>query len=209
MYCAQTEVKPSATCGTCTTSASRCGIAPRDPVARRDLVGEDLELLDQHGRLDGVEAAVGADAHVVVAVTSLAVHAHAAHDRGERVVVGEHRAAVAVAAERLGRKEAGRGRERRACRCCGCDRSAPKLWAASSSTNRFSASAIAAIARWSAGCPNMSTGMIAFGLESRLARGDDGLPAAFRIEIEARLVDIGEDRRRADQRHHLGGRGRR
>ena len=30
---------------------------------------------------------------------------------------------------------------------------------------------------------------------------------AFRIEIEARLLDVREDRRRADKRRHLGGRG--
>ena len=58
------------------------------------------------------KTAVGADAHGLVAVAPFAMHAHAAHRRGERVVVGEHRAAVAVAAERLRRKKAGRGRQR-------------------------------------------------------------------------------------------------
>src|ERR1700720_3602776 len=52
-------------------------IAPRDPIAGRDLIGENLELLDQHGRLDRVETAVGADAHALVPTRSLAMHAQA------------------------------------------------------------------------------------------------------------------------------------
>src|SRR5690606_9226758 len=82
-----------------------------DGLARHDLLRKDLQLLDQDGGLYRVEPSVDADAHVVVLVRALAVNAQAADRTGERLVVGEHRAAVAVAAERLRRKEAGgRGR---------------------------------------------------------------------------------------------------
>ena len=66
---------PSATAGTIATSGRRRVVARSDRVARRDLVREDLELLDQDRGLDGVEPAVHADAHVVVFVAALAVHA--------------------------------------------------------------------------------------------------------------------------------------
>ena len=46
----------------------------------------------------------------IVFIDALAVHAQALEARGERVVVGKDGAAVAIAAERLGREEARRGR---------------------------------------------------------------------------------------------------
>src|SRR5262249_16823582 len=85
-------------------------IAARDALARYDLLGEDLELFDQDRRLDRVEPSVEPYSHAIIFVVALAVDAQAAHDRGKLVVVGEHGAAVAVNAERLCRKEAGRGR---------------------------------------------------------------------------------------------------
>src|SRR5215468_659598 len=42
-------------------------IAPGDTLARRDLLTEYLELLDQHRSLDGVEAPIEPDARAVVA----------------------------------------------------------------------------------------------------------------------------------------------
>src|SRR5947209_12244198 len=84
-------------------------VTARDHIARGDLVGENPELLDEDGGLDGIEPAGDADAHVVVFVGPLAVNAQASNDDGKTVVVGEHRAAIAVATERLRRKEARRG----------------------------------------------------------------------------------------------------
>src|SRR5207237_10294398 len=61
-------------------------------------------------RLDGVEPAVHADAHaIILAAASLPMNAQAAHHLRKLLVVGEHRAAVAVAAQRLGGKETRRG----------------------------------------------------------------------------------------------------
>ena len=85
------------------------GVARGRRIARGDLVRKDLELLEQHRRLDRVEPRGEADARGIVFVAALAMHAEAAQPRGQIVVVGEDRAAVAIAAERLGRKEAGRG----------------------------------------------------------------------------------------------------
>src|SRR5205085_8152926 len=71
-----------------------------------ELPAESAELCEDHGALDRVHAAADADARVVVAA-ALPVHADLAHRLGERGVFGENRAAVAVAAERLRREEAG------------------------------------------------------------------------------------------------------
>ena len=95
-------------------SGKPCVVARRDPLTRVDLGIEDRQLDHQDGRLEGVEAAVEADADDVVLALALAVLADRAPARRQRRVVGEERAAVAVAAERLGRVEAGRG-DRRQC----------------------------------------------------------------------------------------------
>ncbi len=116
VYCAQTEVLPSADARHGHDVAEGVRIALRDRVAGRDLVVEDLQLLDQDRGLHGVEPAGQAEPDVVVFVDALPVHADAAQRVGELVIVGEDRAAVAEAAERLGREEAGRGGQRRACR---------------------------------------------------------------------------------------------
>lgn len=79
-----------------------------DLLAELDLLGQDLELGQQDGGLQGVEAAIHAHADVVVAAV-LAVAGDLADDLGEPVVVGEDRPAVAVAAERLAGEEAGAG----------------------------------------------------------------------------------------------------
>ncbi len=109
VYCAHTEVEPVGDARDGRDVGERGRIARRDARARRDLVGEDLQLLDQHRGLDGVEAAVQADADAIVFAAALAMHAQAPQDLRELVVVGEDRAAVAIAAERLGREEAGAG----------------------------------------------------------------------------------------------------
>ena len=110
VYCAQTDVDPAGTVGTVTTSAKSFAIAARGSVARVDLVRKNLQLLAQDRGLDGIEPRGETDTHIVVFVAALAVHAQAAQRVGKSVVVGHHRAAVAVAAERLGREETGRRR---------------------------------------------------------------------------------------------------
>ena len=89
--------------------AEAFGIAFADALARHHLVFEDGQLLEQDRRLDRVEAGIQADMDIVVLRLALAVEGEGAELCGEGIVIGEHRAAVAVAAERLGRIEAGRG----------------------------------------------------------------------------------------------------
>lgn len=79
-----------------------------DLLAQLNLLGQDLELGQQDGGLQGVEAAIHAHADVVVAAV-LAVAGDLPDDLGELVVVGEDGTAVAVAAQRLAREEAGAG----------------------------------------------------------------------------------------------------
>src|SRR5882757_10420671 len=69
-------------------------------VARSNLVIEDLQLFDQHRRLNGVETAGHPKPDVVILVSALAVDANAAQRVGEIIIIGENRPAVAVAAQR-------------------------------------------------------------------------------------------------------------
>lgn len=73
------------------------------------MLAESLELHEEDGRLEAVEAGVHADAHVVVTVASLAVDMIGLHEGCPLVVVGEHRTAVAVATHGFGGEERGRG----------------------------------------------------------------------------------------------------
>jgi hypothetical protein len=91
--------------------AELAAVTLRHAVACGDFVVEDFQFLDQDRRLHGVEPPGKAEADIVVFVRTLAVDANAAQRGGEFGVVGENRPAVAEAAERLGRKEAGRGGE--------------------------------------------------------------------------------------------------
>jgi hypothetical protein len=83
----------------------------RNAIPRGDFISEDLELLDQYRRLQRVEPGIEPDANIVVLVAALAVHTDTIERCGELVVIGEDRAAIAVAAERLGREEARRSRD--------------------------------------------------------------------------------------------------
>src|SRR3984893_924836 len=82
-------------------------VSSRYLIAGLDLVCKDRQLLTQYCRLCRVESRVHADAHIVVFVAALAVHPQALQHRGDVVIVGEHGAAVAVAAEGFGGEEAG------------------------------------------------------------------------------------------------------
>src|SRR5262249_47259267 len=81
-------------------------IALRNALARDDLLGKNFQLLDQYGGLHRVEPPVESDAYRFVFVASFAMYAQAAERERKLVIVGEHRPAIAVAAERLCRKEA-------------------------------------------------------------------------------------------------------
>ncbi len=86
-----------------------------------------------------------AEADVVVFVRALAVDADAAQRLGQFGIVGEDRAAVAEAAERLGRERSWSRSQGRRCRAAGPCSSRRNPCAASSSTNMPSASATAAM----------------------------------------------------------------
>src|SRR4029453_12474679 len=84
-------------------------IALRDPIALCDLVVKDFQFFEQHRGLHRVEASGQSEGDIVVFVAAPAVAADAAQLCCEIGVVGEDRAAIAVAAERLGREEARSG----------------------------------------------------------------------------------------------------
>ena len=66
------------------------------------VLAESLELYFQNGGLQSVQARVHADAHIVVLEHALAVHPVGICQCGPFVVVGKHRSAIAVTAQRLG-----------------------------------------------------------------------------------------------------------
>ena len=72
---------------------------------RKLVLFKGVHLHKQDRRLYGVQTGVHADAHVVVFERAFAVDAERADQRRRLVGVGEHRAAVAVAAEGLGREK--------------------------------------------------------------------------------------------------------
>ncbi len=94
-------------------------VASRYLLAQRDFLGEDGQLFDQHRRLNGIEARIHADADIEIFGFMRVIHRRRVGRRGtavntegnqtlqQGVVIGHHRAAVAVATERFGRIEAG------------------------------------------------------------------------------------------------------
>jgi hypothetical protein len=86
-------------------------IAFGDHIARDDLVLKNLQLLDQDGRLHGIEPRGEPEANIVVFVRTLAVDPDAAQRCGKFRIVGEDRPAIAKTAERLCREKTGRGRK--------------------------------------------------------------------------------------------------
>ena len=183
--------------------AQRFVVAAGDTVARIDLIRENLELLDQHRRLNGVKARGQAEADIVVAIAAHAMNAHTAHQVGEIIVIGERRAAVAITAERLGRKEAGRGDgaegadaaiiigraealrrvvDDKKVMCLGGGRNRPVVGRLAEQIDRDDR----------------------LGFEAKFARFFDRPGNMLRVHVEGHRIDIDEDRRRADQRHDLG-----
>ena len=125
-----------------------------------------------------------------------------------RVVVGHHRAAVAVAAERLGRKEAGRGGMAEGAEPAVVECRAECLRGIVENKQAF---------RFGSGGDRSMVRRQAEQIDrdDRLRRE----PCAFcrrnsacdsvRVDIEGSGVDIDKNRRRADQRRHFGGRAKR
>ena len=123
---------------------------------------------------------------------------------GQRVVVGQHRAAVAVAAERLRRKEAGGG---------GAAESAERA-ALVSRTEALRG----VVEHEQAGVFCHGGYSVVIGRQAEQIDRNDGLRREARlfggverggktlgVDIEGRFVDVDENRRGADQRRHLGG----
>ena len=81
-------------------------VARADLQALLDLPIEAFELCQNDRALQGIHAPTNADARMHVAPL-LPMDANLAHGRSQGVVVGEDRATVAVATERLAREEAG------------------------------------------------------------------------------------------------------
>ena len=88
--------------------AERRRVARGDRAPAVELLVEDLELGQENCRLKRVEAAGETEHERLVAGAGAAVRADHADRLGELAALGEHRTAVAVAAERLGRIETGR-----------------------------------------------------------------------------------------------------
>ena len=183
-------------------------VALGDLVARGDLVLEDFQFLDQDRRLHGVEAAGQPEPHIVVFVRTLAVDADAAQRACEFGIVGEDRAAVAEAAERLGREEAGRGRK--------AERAETAALVARAKGLRRVVEHEQALGRRDR-ADRVMVGALPEQIDRNhrdrleaepLRRGDAALQRS-RIDVEGRFIDIDEHRCRAGQRHRLAGRTKR
>src|SRR5699024_4261146 len=90
------------------TPGKQFGVAGGDLVALFQLVFKDAQLGQQDSGLEGVQAAIQADASVVIAAI-LAVVSNAPDLFGQFVVAGEHGAAIAVAAQGFAGEERGGG----------------------------------------------------------------------------------------------------
>ena len=136
------------------------------------------------------------------------MHADAAQRLGKLGIVGEDRAAIAEAAERLGRKEAGRGRKPEGAELAALVARAKALRGVVEHEQAFGLGD---------GGDRIMVGALpeqvdrdhADRLEAGLPRGRDAALQRRRIHVEGRFIDVDEHRRRAGQRHRLAGRGRR
>lgn len=84
------------------------GIGISHALTRSDFIVQHSQLRQQNGGLQGIQAAVHADADVVIAAI-LAVSRDLAQHDSKGVVIGEDRAAVPVAAQGLAGEKAGTG----------------------------------------------------------------------------------------------------
>ena len=173
-------------------------------VAGRDLVLENLQLLDQDRRLHGVEASCQTKAHIVVFVGALAVNANAAQRLGKLVIIGKDGATIAEAAERFCREEAGRGRK--------SQRTDPAALVARTKTLGCVIEHEQALGLRDLG-DRIVVGALAEqvdgdhgpGLQAALLRRRDATPERGGIHVVGCFIDIDENRRRAGQRHGFAG----
>jgi hypothetical protein len=157
----------------------------------------DPELGEEHRGLQGVQTAVDAELDVVVAPL-LPVVAQPAQPRGERIVVGEAGPAVAVTAERLGRKEARTGE------------SGQRTGAAPTLSRTETLRRVLDDGQPMAGGDGVDRGEIGALAEQahrqdRARRGTDRGLEQRRIEIVGVRIDVDEDRPCAEQRDRLAG----
>ena len=183
-------------------------IAFRNPIAGRDLVLENLQLLDQDRRLHRVEASCQTKAHIVVFVGALAVNANAAQRLGKLVIIGKDGATIAEAAERFCREEAGRGRK--------SQRADPAALVARAKTLRGVIEHEQALGLRDLG-DRIVVGALAEqvdrdhgpGLQAALLCRRDAAFERSGIHVEGCSIDIDEYWRRAGQRHGFAGRAER
>lgn len=95
-------------CGLDAGRIEQAGIGVRHALAGGDLIVQHSQFRQQDGGLQGVQAAVHADADMVVTAVLSMTGDLAQHDR-QGVVVGEDRAAVPVATQGLAGEKAGTG----------------------------------------------------------------------------------------------------
>ena len=203
MYCAQTEVDSLPVRGVIATPARPSRVTLGHRLPRDDLLREDFQLLDQHRGLNGIEPAGHTNALRIVFVgRALAMDAEAFHARGQFIIVGEYRAAVAITAKRLGREEAGRR----------CRRQLAKLAAAIERAER-----LRGVIEHQQAVPfgNRSNSVVIGRQAEQIDRDDRtrfqpsrlcGRNRAFqacRIDVEGVRLDVGENRRRTEQRDLL------
>ena len=181
------------------------GVALRDLLALLHLVRKGFELLDQDRGLERVEAAVGADPDVIVFVAALAVDAERAKPLGDAFMIGEDGAAVAVAAERLGREEAGRRDGPEGARAPPPDLAAEALGGVLDQielvllAQRFDCVIVG-------GEAEQVDRHHRLGEEFALLLGaQDRLLQRGRVDVEGARIDVGEDRAGAGERDRLGG----
>ena len=98
---AEISVPRKSACGHDCEECAGCGVSGL-------VVRQGFQLGQQNRRLQIVQTGVHAHADIVVLTAgAFAVDAEGADEVVERIVIGEHRAAVAVAAQRLCREEGG------------------------------------------------------------------------------------------------------
>ena len=180
-------------------------VTVRQPVARCDFAVEGGQLAEQHGGLQTVEPGVEADPLDGVSNAALAVHADRTQQRRHLRIVGEDRAAVAVATERFGRVETGR-RDR--CKRADLPVAAPGAETLRGICDQAQPFGFGDLAQRFVVCRQA---------EQVDGQDDPRCQVAFRphpgdapdqirrIHVERCFFNIDEDRRRAEQQSHLGG----
>ncbi len=195
--------RPGADGGRSRDIGQRRLVAPGHPVPGLDLLRQHGELFQQNRGLQGVQPAVHAEADVVVFAAPLAVGANRAELGRLVLVVEQDGAAVAVAAQRLGRVEARRGVVRQGTH-------APPVQAGPEALRgvRHQRQAVAP------GHGNQA--LVVGGLAEQIDRDHrarpqaaalrllDGRFQALRVDVVAVRQHVDEDRARAQQHDRLG-----